>query len=108
MKNQDSIFLFATGLRLPSTRAVTWQYIQKNWAKVKAQNTAFLMGSYLVGAAGSFCSAEKKAEVQHFFTTHRLPASSRALTRAAQEIEDCMTLREQQEGHLKHWIAGNQ
>ena len=108
VKNQDSIFLFATGLRLPSTRAVTWQYIQQNWAKVKAQNTAFLMGSYLVGAAGSFCSAEKEAEVRHFFTTHPLPASSRALTRATQEIHDCMTLREQQEGHLKHWIAGHQ
>jgi aminopeptidase N/puromycin-sensitive aminopeptidase len=108
VKNQDSIFLFATGLRLPSTRDVTWQYIQQNWAKVKAQNTAFLMGSYLVGATGAFCSAEKEAEVRHFFTTHPLPASSRALTRATQEIQDCMTLREQQEGHLKHWIARNQ
>lgn len=108
VKNQDSIFLFATGLRLPPTRAVTWQYIQQNWPKVKAQNTAFLMGSYLVGAAGSFCSAEKSAEVQHFFSTHPLPASSRALARATQEIQDCMTLRSQQEGHLKKWIAGNQ
>ena len=108
VKNQDSIFLFATGLVLPSTRQVTWQYLQQNWPKVRAQNTAFLMGSYLVGAAGSFCSAQKKAEVKQFFTTHPLPATSRALAGATQQIQDCMTLRSQQEGNLKHWIATHQ
>lgn len=106
VKNQDSIFLFATGLMLPSTRSVTWQYIQQNWPKVRAQNTAFLMGSYLVGAAGSFCSAEKATEVQRFFKTHPLPATSRALAGATQQIEDCIALRNQQEGNLRQWIAG--
>jgi len=105
VKNQDSIFLFATGLELPSTRKVARQYIQQNWPKVKAQNTAFLMGSYLVGAAGSFCSAQKQTEVQQFFQTHPLPATNRALARATQEIQDCMTLRSQQEGNLRQWIA---
>ncbi len=105
VKNQDSIFLFATGLELPATRATTWQYIQQNWPKVKAQNTAFLMGSYLVGAAGSFCSAQKQTEVQQFFQSHPLPATNRALVRAVQEIQDCMSLRSQQEGNLKQWIA---
>ncbi|MGC8550460.1 MAG: M1 family metallopeptidase [Acidobacteriaceae bacterium] len=108
VKNQDSIFLFATGLVLPSTREVTWKYLQQNWPKVKEQNTAFLMGSYLVGAAGSFCNAQKKAEVWQFFTTHPLPATSRALAGATQQIEDCMTLRSQQEGNLKRWIASHQ
>jgi aminopeptidase N/puromycin-sensitive aminopeptidase len=107
VKNQDSIFLFATGLVLPTTRKVTWQYLQQNWPKVRAQNTAFLMGSYLVSAAGSFCSAQKKEEVQQFFTTHPLPATSRALSGATQQIEDCITLRNQQEGNLKHWIASH-
>lgn len=105
VKNQDSIFLFASGLMMPSTRTVTWQYMEQNWPKVKAQNTAFLMGSYLVGAAGSFCSADKAAEVQQFFKTHPLPATSRALAGATQQIEDCIALRSQQEGHLQHWIA---
>jgi aminopeptidase N/puromycin-sensitive aminopeptidase len=87
---------------------VTWQYLHKNWPKVKAQNTAFLMGSYLVGAAGSFCSAEKKTEVQQFFTTHPLPATNRALAGATQQIQDCITLRSQQEGNLKHWLTSRQ
>jgi aminopeptidase N len=106
VRNQDSMIELAIGLEDPDTRNVTWQFIQQHWPEVKAQNTAFLMGSYLVGAAGSFCSADKKNEVQQFFDTHKVPASDRALVRATQQIEDCMTLREQQESHLQQWLAG--
>lgn len=104
VRNQDSIIELAIALRDPNTRDVAWQFIQHHWPQVKAQNTAFLMGGYLVGATGSFCSAQKEAAVQQFFATHKVPASQTALVRATQAINDCMTLRGQQEGHLRQWI----
>ncbi len=105
VRNQDSIIELAIALRDPGTRDVAWKFIQSHWARVKAQNTAFLMGGYLVGSTGSFCSAKKEAEVQQFFSKHKVPSSQQALTRATQQINDCMTLRSQQEGNLRNWIA---
>ena len=104
VRNQDSIIELAIALSDPNTHDVAWQFMQHHWPQVKAQNTAFLMGGFLVGSTGSFCSARKEAEVQQFFTTHKVPASQRALVRATQAINDCMTIRSQQEGNLRHWI----
>ena len=86
------------------TRDLAWQYIQQNWDKVQAQLTTS-MGGYLVSGTGSFCSAEKRDEVVSFFTTHKVPASERALARAKDQINDCIELRSLQEPKLKEWIA---
>jgi aminopeptidase N/puromycin-sensitive aminopeptidase len=40
-----------------------------------------------------------------FFTTHKVPASERALSRAKDQINDCIELRSLQEPNLKTWIA---
>ena len=48
---------------------------------------------------------EKRDEVVSFFATHKVPASERALTRAKDQINDCIELRSLQEPNLKEWIA---
>ncbi len=105
VRNQDSIFVFVGLLGNPDTRDVAWNYMQQNWPKVQAQITT-MMGGRLVGAAGSFCSAEKSAEVEHFFTEHKVPAAERALARAKNQISDCIELRAAQEPNLEKWLAG--
>jgi aminopeptidase N len=104
VRNQDAAVVFALGLRDDSTRDVTWQYIQDNWAKVKAQTTT-ASGGYLVGATGNFCSADKREEVTRFFSTHKLPATETALVRAQQNISACADLRAAQGPKLDQWIA---
>ncbi|MHB8304157.1 MAG: M1 family metallopeptidase, partial [Acidobacteriaceae bacterium] len=69
VRNQDSVFLFASEMRSRDTRPIAWNYIQQNWDKVHAQLTT-MMGARLVGATSSFCSADKSQEVQTFFTAH--------------------------------------
>jgi aminopeptidase N len=104
VRNQDSVIELLIMLQGADTRDLAWQYIQQNWDKVQAQLTTS-MGGYLVSGTGSFCSAEKRDEVVNFFTAHKVPASERALTRAKDQINDCIELRSLQEPNLKEWIA---
>jgi aminopeptidase N/puromycin-sensitive aminopeptidase len=104
VRNQDSVIELLIMLQGTDTRDLAWQYIQQNWDKVHAQLTTS-MGGYLVSGTGSFCSAEKRDEVVSFFTTHKVPASERALSRAKDQINDCIELRSLQEPNLKTWIA---
>jgi aminopeptidase N/puromycin-sensitive aminopeptidase len=104
VRNQDAFALFAVQLRNRQTRESAWQYIQQNWDKVAAQLTTS-SGSGLVGSTASFCSADKLADVQSFFATHKVAASEHALTRASNQIRDCIDLREAQQGNLKAWLA---
>lgn len=104
VRNQDSIIELMIMLRGQDTRDLAWKYIQQNWPKVQAQITT-MMGSYLVGGAGNFCTAEKRDQVVDFFTTHKVPASQRALTRAKDQINDCIELRSNQGQNLKAWVA---
>ncbi|MBS1800671.1 MAG: M1 family metallopeptidase [Acidobacteria bacterium] len=104
VRNQDSwipMTMLLTGL---NTREQTWTYIQKNWDKVHAQFTTN-SGGRIVGAAGSFCSAEKRDEVASFFATHKVDAAERTLAKALDNINDCVHLRSAQEPSLHQWLA---
>ncbi len=103
VKNQDSLFIFARALGNPSTHDVAWQYIQANWPAVSAQLTE-MNGARVVSAAGSFCSADKAAEVNAFFTAHPVHAAARSLKRAESQIQDCEEFRSAQEGNVKSWL----
>ena len=103
VKNQDAAIEFLVGLREPETRDQTWKFIQDNWEKVHALMTT-AMGSYLVGGTGYFCSADARDQVTSFFASHSLSASSRAITRAQNAINDCIDLRSRQEPKLQQWI----
>jgi hypothetical protein len=60
-------------------------------------------GSRLVEAAGGFCSAGKRAEVQEFFVAHPV-ATERTVESALESIDSCVRLREAQEPKLKAWL----
>jgi endonuclease IV len=93
--------------RSRDTRELAWQYVQQNWDKVKGQTTTS-SGSYLVGAAGSFCSAEARDQVVTFYGSHKVASTERALKRATDQINDCIEFRANQEGNLKEWLAKQQ
>ncbi|MBV8631636.1 MAG: ERAP1-like C-terminal domain-containing protein, partial [Silvibacterium sp.] len=104
VRNQDSLIELVIMLAGTDTRDLAWNFIRENWDKVQAQLTTS-MGGFLVSGTGAFCSAEKRDEVVNFFTTHKVPASERALTRAKDQINECIELRSLQEPNLKAWIA---
>jgi aminopeptidase N len=104
VRNQDSPLFFASMMRGAKTQELAWQLVQQNWDKVNAQMTT-MMGSYLVSGSGSFCSAEKRDEVVSFYTTHKVHAAERALSRAKDQMNDCIELRSTQGPKLKDWLA---
>jgi aminopeptidase N/puromycin-sensitive aminopeptidase len=104
VRNQDSWTILAALLRDRETRDQTWDYIQKNWDKIRAQLTVS-SGAEVVAATGSFCSVERRDEVASFFATHKVDAAKHTLAAAVDSINDCIQLRSVQEPKLHAWLA---
>jgi len=104
VRNQDATHQFSMALQIDENREQAWKYIQSNWDKVQAQFTTE-MGARLVASTGSFCSAESRASVEAFFSTHKVASSDKALKHAIESIDGCIELRALQEPHLKQWLA---
>jgi len=103
VRNQDSWTVLVALLRDRETRAQTWEYIQKNWDKVRVQLTVS-SGAEVVAATGSFCTVEQRDEVTRFFATHKVEASERTLAKTVDSIDDCIHLRATQEADLRKWL----
>jgi aminopeptidase N/puromycin-sensitive aminopeptidase len=104
VRNQDAAMQLSVSLTMPATRDQTWNYVKSHWDGVKAQLTTE-SGSYIVGATGSFCSADMRDDVQDFFAAHKVAASGRALNHAVERINGCIEFRHLQEPHLNKWLA---
>jgi aminopeptidase N/puromycin-sensitive aminopeptidase len=104
VRNQDAVIQFAIALQIDASREQAWKYIQNNWEKVQSQFTTE-MGAMLVGATGSFCSAEDRTSVEQFFSTHKVASSDKSLKHAIERIDGCIELRTLQEPNLKQWLA---
>lgn len=103
VRNQDSARLIVVALSNRETQDTAWRFVKQNWPKVQAQLTV-TTGEYLVGSTGHFCSADRAREVSEFFAQHPVPASEADLSRAIQNIGDCVTLRKSQSPNLERWL----
>ncbi len=104
VRNQDVAIQLSISLDMPTSRDIAWDYIKSHWDNVKTQLTTEL-GSYLVSATASFCSVEKRDDVQDFFSTHKVAATSMALNHAVERINGCIEFRNLQEPNLNQWLA---
>ncbi len=103
VKNQDALRLVQLDMRDRRTRDATWQYVQQNWPRVRAQITTW-MGGELVESMGGFCSTDRSSQVSEFFAAHSVSATSHALDKARDSIADCVDLRVAQGPNLKQWL----
>ncbi len=103
VRNQDSWILLSILLQNPNTRVQTWDYIRNNWDKVHAQFTTN-SGVRVVAAAGSFCSVPQRDDVTSFFSTHKVDASERTLSKSIDNINDCIQLKTTQQPNLHQWL----
>ncbi len=106
VRNQDAIFLLALPFSSQATRDVAWKFVQSHWPQVRAQLTP-LSGGYLIIAAGGFCSAEKKQEVDSFYTAHNFTGSPRPLQQADDRITGCIARTTALRPKLREWLASN-
>ncbi len=103
VKNQDALRLVQTEMSDRRTRDITWQWVQQNWPRIKAQITTMTGGS-LVESMGNFCTVERSSQVTEFFEEHTVLAASHALDRARDNITDCVDLRAAQGPNLERWL----
>ncbi len=103
--NQDSAGVFAAEVGNGATRQQAWDYIKANWPAVSAQFTAS-SGRRLVGAAGAFCSAGSRTDVEQFFSSHKVPNAERTLTGSLEHIDSCIRLRAEQAPRFQAWLQG--
>jgi aminopeptidase N len=103
-RNQDSPRYFARSLRNADAQKVAWPWIKEHWSQVESKLT-MSSGVEIVAAAGDFCTAEMRDDVQKFFSEHRVPSSERTLKQSLERINACVGYRERQQTNLNGWLA---
>jgi aminopeptidase N/puromycin-sensitive aminopeptidase len=103
VRSQDAAIQLAIALQIPAEREQAWKFIQSHWQQVKA-GLPTEMGEILVSSSGSFCTAEARDQVQDFFSTHQVNASSMSLQHAVEAINGCIELRQAQGSNLESWL----
>ncbi len=104
VRNQDAAIQLSISLDMDKNRELAWNFIRTHWDEVKKEFTPE-MGSLLVGATSTFCSASDRDEVSQFFAAHKVPDADQAVKHAIERIDGCIELRNLQEPQLKTWLA---
>jgi aminopeptidase N/puromycin-sensitive aminopeptidase len=102
-RNQDAPFAIAGVFGNPDSQSIAWPWIKAHWAEVEKKIT-MSSGAAVVAASRHACDAEIRDDVQSFFTEHKVASSERALKRATEQINACISLRDRQQGNLASWL----
>ncbi|HEX9199973.1 MAG TPA: M1 family aminopeptidase [Acidobacteriaceae bacterium] len=103
VRSQDSWMLIARLLERRETQEQAWAFVREHWAAIERKSTTN-SGARIVEAAGAFCTAGKRDEVASFFEAHPVASSARTLSKAIDNINDCIHMRSAQEPELRRWL----
>jgi aminopeptidase N len=107
MRAQDAPQVIGAVMANPAGRQVAWDFTRQHWPEIEAKLSNYSDAS-LVRAAGVFCDATKRDEVQQFFTEHKIAAAERELKLALEEINVCIDVRGHQQPLLQSWLQQHQ
>jgi aminopeptidase N len=79
----------------PATRPAAWQALANRWSDVEKRAPGAL--GRISAAAGSFCDAESRKQVEEFLTAHPTRGSQRTLARVLDTIDTCIAFRKAQQ-----------
>ncbi|MFZ0313096.1 MAG: M1 family aminopeptidase [Candidatus Korobacteraceae bacterium] len=104
VRGQD-LYILIPLLRHPQSQDETWSFMQAHFDDLMKKTGGGLggVGVFLYGAQ-SFCDAQKAAQVQQFFQQHPFPGTERNQKQAIESINNCVQLRDQQQGPLSAWL----
>jgi len=104
VRGQD-LYIVIPLLRHPTSQDATWSFMQAHFDDLMKKTGGGLggVGIFLYGAQ-SFCDAQKAAAVQQFFQQHPFPGTERNQKQAIESINNCVQLRDQQQGNLSAWL----
>jgi hypothetical protein len=92
VRPQDVPGFLATLLRDLDGHDYAWTLLRQRWDDLqKKVGPSWATGG--VGALGSFCSAEKAAEIRQFFAAHPVLDAQRTLQQALEQVDICAAVR---------------
>jgi aminopeptidase N len=104
---QDSGRMLASVFENPAARAIAWQFVKTRWNDVQAKMGLSLGGQRVIRAAGGFCDAATRDDVQKFAAEHNVPVESRSLRTSLERINNCIDLKAAQQERLAVWLRGH-
>jgi aminopeptidase N/puromycin-sensitive aminopeptidase len=103
VRTQDAARLMGAVLGNTDNQKVAWAWIKANWPAVE-KKTTMSSGGAIVGATGSFCSAEMRDDAQSFFTQHKLASTERGVKQVYEAADSCIKKRPRLQGELAQWL----
>ena len=104
VRAQDVPILLSTLLRNADVRDEAWALVRERWSDLQKKVGPFLGNPLVVGALGSFCSAERAAEIGQFFAGHPIPEAQRTLRQSLEQVTGCAALATAQQDRLASWF----
>jgi aminopeptidase N len=105
VRTQDTGQLIAGLLGQARSREAAWAFVRAEWPTLTQKLGTFQGIPEIVGALGTFCSAEAAAEIRQFFAKNPVPSAERTLQQSIERIENCAALVQRQSPALHAWIT---
>ncbi len=105
VRTQGTATLVAGLLARPASRDAAWTFVQAEWPTLTQKLGTFQGIPRIIGALGTFCSAETAAQVKQFFTKNPVASAERTLRQALERIDNCAVLVARQSPALTSWLT---
>jgi aminopeptidase N len=105
VRTQDTATLIGGLIGRTSSQDAAWIFVKENWDTLTKTLGVFQGIPRIAGAVGAFCTREKRAEVEQFFTAHPVTAAERTLRQAFERIDGCVAMKERQAPAASSWLA---
>jgi aminopeptidase N len=105
VRSQDLRIIGAVAAN-PVGEDMGWDFVRQHLADIRKKTGGGLGGvGTILGVTGRFCDAKKRDEVQQFFQEHPLPGTERNQRQTIETINNCISLRDQQQANLASWLT---
>jgi aminopeptidase N len=105
VRSQDTGTLIAGLISRPASREAAWAFTKREWRALTQKLGTFQGIPGIVSSLGSFCAADRAADVRQFFGSNPVKSSERALQQALERIEACVALDARQSKPFTTWLA---
>jgi aminopeptidase N len=106
VRSQDALQLVTGVLQSPAGEKLAWDFIQSHWDAIQKSGGPFA-SAQVVGATSSFCDSGMRDQVADFFAAHKIEAAERTYKQSIERINNCVSLKSQQESQLASWLGGH-
>ena len=104
VRSQDALGLVTRVLSNPAGQQLAWDFIRQHWGELEKAGGPFA-SAQVVGATATFCDSGLRDQVTEFFTAHKVEAAERTYKQSIERINNCVSLKEQQESQLASWLG---